>query len=481
MGLGPRVQRSGPPVGPPVVASGNGAEGIWRVWPDDMGNRAAGRTANVTERPTHPVAPDSAGADLLRWTRGGTPTPSPPATDPAGDTSGQHLQGCPERVAPTAPLPPRGGRRRESHQHDPGPIAAGPGPRAGPHVASTGVPLRQGGLPGSANREMRRDLEPGPPLQRAGQHGEERAPPHPAAPLGVNRPHPGDLEGVQRPPLVLFTSAAAAHSPDTHAGSPRAGVGAASRLRSTPMAAAKRAGWGGSRPGAGKSPTNLRAVIEEVPEQVTPHGVVEARKLTVMDAIVDTLEGMGFLHDAAARVGVAVETVREWRKLGVRVSTDLAQAKRTPASLTPHERNCAELARRMAAADAVSRMRLLGLAASVASGGTDTVETVTKAVQVGDHDPKVVEITTRTATTLPNPGMVQWLLSHRWPADFNRTRVEVSGPDGGAIPVDVTSARDKMAGALADLEQRQAESAHHATATEQAAIAHGANGHTPTE
>jgi hypothetical protein len=219
-------------------------------------------------------------------------------------------------------------------------------------------------------------------------------------------------------------------------------------------------------------------VIEEVPEQVTPYGVVPARQLTVLDAVVDTLEGMGFLHDAAARVGVAVETVREWRKLGVRVNADLAAGKRTAGVLKAHERNCAELARRMAGADAVSRMRLLGLASSIAQGGVETTETVTKAVQVGEHDPKVVEITTRTATALPHPGMVQWLLTHRWPADFNRTRLEVSGPDGGAIPVDVTSAREKLSRALADLEQRQNESAHHATATE-AAAANGGNGHTP--
>lgn len=211
-------------------------------------------------------------------------------------------------------------------------------------------------------------------------------------------------------------------------------------------------------------------MIEQIPEQVTPDGVIPARQLTVIDAIVDTIEGMGFLHDAAARVGVAVETVREWRKLGARANADLYSGRRKRGELQAHEKRCAELAARLAQADANARMRLLGIARDVAAGGLETVETVTRAVQVNEGEPRITEITTRRTSSLPNAGMVTWLLGHRWPGDFNRTRVEVSGPDGGPVPVDTTSARDRLNAKLDEI-ARSAGTAPDPTPA--------GNGHTP--
>lgn len=234
-----------------------------------------------------------------------------------------------------------------------------------------------------------------------------------------------------------------------------------------------RPGWGGHREGAGRHPTNLHQVIETVPARETADGVEPARQLTVIDAIVDTIEGMGFLHDAAARVGVVVETVREWRKVGVRANADIHQKRRTWSKLSAHEQRCAELATRMAGADATARMRLLDIARGLAVGGAEVVETTTKAVQVNEGDPLITEITTRTSRTLPSPATVTWLLQHRWPADFARTRLEVSGPDGGAIPIDTTSARDRMRNALDEL-------AANATGNGHTPVPAG-NGHTPTE
>lgn len=232
---------------------------------------------------------------------------------------------------------------------------------------------------------------------------------------------------------------------------------------------------GGRRPGAGRPPTNLDAIIEEIPEQITDRGVIPARQLTVADAIVDTIAGRGFLHDAAARVGVAVETVREWRKLGARINADLYAGKRTLSTLKAHERRCATLATRMAQADSEARMTLLAIADQIASGGLEVTETVTKAVQVNEGEPLITEITTRRSSTLPNAGMITWLLGHRWPADFNRTRVEVSGPDGSAVPIDTTSALERLGAKLDEIDRANTDTAQHAGNT-----ANAGNGHTPT-
>lgn len=237
-----------------------------------------------------------------------------------------------------------------------------------------------------------------------------------------------------------------------------------------------RPGWGGHRAGAGRNPTNLHEIIETVPAVETADGVEPERQLTVIDAVVDTIEGMGFLHDAAARVGVVVETVREWRKVGVRANADVTASRRTWSKLSAHEKRCAELATRMAQADATARMRLLDIASGLAVGGAEVVETTTKAVQVNEGDPMITEITTRTSRTLPSPATVTWLLQHRWPADFARNRLELSGPDGGAIPIDTSSARDRITNALDELAANAASTDGHAGAT-----AAAGNGHTPTQ
>jgi hypothetical protein len=233
---------------------------------------------------------------------------------------------------------------------------------------------------------------------------------------------------------------------------------------------------GFAQPGAGRPPTNLHRVIEELPEQITDAGVIPAQRLTIIDAIVDTMERMGFLHDAAARVGFDTVTVREWRRVGARANADVLAGKVKRSDLTAHQKRCAELATRLAEADAKARMGLLGTAQALAVGGIENTETVTKAVQVNEGEPRITEITTRTTRTLPHPGTVMWLLQHRWPNDFARNRLEVSGPEGGPVPVDITSARDRINTALTDLEQRQADTAHHAGTTPTPA----GNGHTPT-
>ena len=65
----------------------------------------------------------------------------------------------------------------------------------------------------------------------------------------------------------------------------------------------------------------------------------------------------------------------------------------------------------------------------------------------------VVETTTELSTAEPDAKMITWLLGHRWPADFNRTRVELTGADGGPIRTDPRSALDQLRDAVAGASQ----------------------------
>ena len=69
----------------------------------------------------------------------------------------------------------------------------------------------------------------------------------------------------------------------------------------------------------------------------------------------------------------------------------------------------------------------------------------------------MLEHPSRTIEQGPDGHMVGWLLSHRWPSDFGRTKLEVTGQDGGPVQVDVTPAIDKITQHLADIRNARAE------------------------
>jgi hypothetical protein len=195
---------------------------------------------------------------------------------------------------------------------------------------------------------------------------------------------------------------------------------------------------GGHRPGAGAVPKNLDDVIGY--RQATDGSQVP---VTYMDRIVEAISLGGFLHDAAARVGVTVETLRDWRRQGNKALADVLAGRKRRSHFTKRERQYAELAQRMETAEAEARLRLLGIGQQLAQGGAELVETIEKVVEPDRGPRRVVERTTRTSHSLPDARMVTWLLSHRWPADF-AGRVELTGPAGGPVQVDTRPALDRL-------------------------------------
>jgi transposase-like protein len=203
---------------------------------------------------------------------------------------------------------------------------------------------------------------------------------------------------------------------------------------------------GGFREGAGKIPTDLDAPIDYRPVK-QPDGSITQVPVSYMDRIIEAISLGGFIHDAAARVGVSVETLRDWRRQGVKALADVAQGTKRASHLSRKVRQYAELATRMERAEAEARLRLLGLGQQMAQGGMRRTETTTKTIEAQGGQPTLVERTTREIEEPPSTQMITWLLARRWPADYGTARTELTGPGGTPLP-DPTNALDRLRTAI---------------------------------
>jgi hypothetical protein len=235
-------------------------------------------------------------------------------------------------------------------------------------------------------------------------------------------------------------------------------------------------GHGGRRPGAGAIPRDLDATIDYRPVRNPQTGSVEQRPMSAMDIIEEAIRAGAFLHDAAARVGVTVETLRDWRKQGVNALRQVAQGTRRRSDLSRRVRQYAELAHRMDKAEADARLLMLGTMTRVAQGGIVATETVTKV----DPSGNVLETVTKRSETLPDSKAAAWMLQHRWPGDFHG-RTEITGPEGGPVQVDTTDALTRLRN-LANRAQKHPQNGHETTPQPAEVATNGANhppnGHT---
>lgn len=229
---------------------------------------------------------------------------------------------------------------------------------------------------------------------------------------------------------------------------------------------------GGYRPGAGAVPRDLDAVIDYRPVRHAD-GTIEQQPVTFAERIIEAISLGGFLHDAAARVGITVETLREWRRVGNKARHDVLTGTKRRSHLTKRERQLAELAANLELAESEARLRLLGIGQKLAQGGTQRTETTVETIAPTGGTPQLVRTTERTYVAEPSAQMVTWLLGHRWPADFGTTRTEITGPDGGPIQVGAAPALDRLRDVI--------ETAKHPTPNgHQPPTTHtnGSNGHT---
>jgi len=159
----------------------------------------------------------------------------------------------------------------------------------------------------------------------------------------------------------------------------------------------------------------------------------DGNNITAADRIVQCIRMGGYHETAAATAGVDKTTLYEWLKVGAQ-ATDLHQRQGVPLSkLTAHQLRCMEFSHAVAEAEALSEMDDVATAAELAAGGRVHKVVTTKR----DKDGNVLEAVERTETLQPNAAVLTWRLERRFPDRWGRRRIEVSGPDGEAIPVEV--------------------------------------------
>lgn len=224
------------------------------------------------------------------------------------------------------------------------------------------------------------------------------------------------------------------------------------------------------RPSAGQPPVDLEAVAGylDIDGVRTP--------TTVADQVVEALAAGAFEKDAAARAGVDKTTLRNWIAAGARARRQVLQGDRRAHDLTDHEAQCVRLLVRVEEAEASARTMLAATAARVAQGGIEAKETTRRM----EPDGRVTETVT-VRKTLPDGRLALQILAQRWPAEWGRNRVELTGADGGPVLVDAAPIRDMVAARLDAIRERTAAASPEAlgltAAPNGSGNGNGSNGH----
>lgn len=167
-------------------------------------------------------------------------------------------------------------------------------------------------------------------------------------------------------------------------------------------------------------------MIDQVVEVRTTDGV--ETPVTVADMVVETMAKGNYLEVACALAGVRKTTVLDWLHKGRNAVIRSIQGEEIPSDL----RVFAEFSNRVAEAKATAEAEGVDLLRELAYGGRTVTHTTTKL----DKDGNVVERTVKDETLLPNAAAVMWRQERRFQKRWGR-RVEVAGPEGGSIPVEV--------------------------------------------
>lgn len=197
-----------------------------------------------------------------------------------------------------------------------------------------------------------------------------------------------------------------------------------------------------------------------------PTGRPEGRptKLTAPTAkiVLDSIRDGDFVEVAAELAHVHKDTVNGWNLVGRR--REWEAQKRHP---TPYESACMKFSDLYAHAEAeaehedVQAIRDSGLKPAIERTTTE----VTELVDDGKGGTKEM-VTKRTVVEReipPDPRAIQWHASKRWTQRWaNREKLEMSGPAGGPVPVEVSI--DKIIESLAKLRGAEAEATDGQTA-----------------
>lgn len=163
--------------------------------------------------------------------------------------------------------------------------------------------------------------------------------------------------------------------------------------------------------------------------------------ITVADEIIERVRAGATRADAAGSVGIAKSTLQLWIRDGARAATRRLQGE----ELDDQDQVLADFSDREAQATAewkVEQELQLGV---LSSGRTRLIET-----QKLDAAGNVLERTTRKEGLEPDARVIMWRLERRFPEQYGTRRLELTGPEGGPIPVSVKDAAVERLGQMAE-------------------------------
>jgi hypothetical protein len=149
--------------------------------------------------------------------------------------------------------------------------------------------------------------------------------------------------------------------------------------------------------------------------------------VTLGDELIERMRYGASTYDAAAAVGINRDTLMDWLREGARH----AARRQSGEKLSKRDRDLADFSDREAQA--------IGQWKADAERTLQNLSVLRRRVTVVEKEigGAPVERTVRTEQVEPDAKVIMWRLERRWPQQYGRSLVEVSGPDGGPISVDV--------------------------------------------
>lgn len=183
-------------------------------------------------------------------------------------------------------------------------------------------------------------------------------------------------------------------------------------------------------------PTKIDAELRRGPD---------GEKITVADEIVERIRSGASNLDAAQSVGISKSTLQDWLREGARASARRLAGEK----LTAKERRLADFSDREAQALAEWKVEQ-EIQLGILSTGRERLIVTEKRDSAGN----LIEKSERREGIEPNAQVIEWRLERRFPEQYGRQRLEITGPEGGPIPLSI---REQASEALASAAERLAE------------------------
>lgn len=168
--------------------------------------------------------------------------------------------------------------------------------------------------------------------------------------------------------------------------------------------------------------------------------------IMVADRVAEALRLGAHIGDASVRAGVSRELLRQWMRNGNRINAALDAGSRLEGDLNDQERAELHLARTAEAALSEGKLLMLALLDRLSRGAE--VRTVTVRLDANGNE---VDRYERTEQHVPDAAVIRWRLERRWPEEWApKPRLEVTGPGGAPLAVDVQTRARELAQALRD-------------------------------